>query len=270
MMKYAGNLRTILAFIVLVTILLTSTMVPIQQVQAQVDSYRVYLPAVLKGNQTSQDVCLPGDLQWLCLLNQYRTAAGLASVLPDLDYRAGLALHNNYLLLNPDQENFHLEYPSNPGYTEEGKIAGSQSNMAKKASTDFQVLETMDLWMKFSSHRYNMLHPDLTLSGFDLSCDNSNCYSGLNVLGSLPASYQVTEMNVRYPGDNQTGIPADIFPVTWGFYMPWTDQEDDSDEVYLINADIYNQQNQKISITTTEPNHTDGAWDYKNQVSLNA
>ena len=53
MMKYAGNLRTILAFIVLVTILLTNTMVPIQQVQAQVDSYQIYLPAILKGNQTS-------------------------------------------------------------------------------------------------------------------------------------------------------------------------------------------------------------------------
>ena len=271
MMKYVGNLRNILAFIILITILLTNTIVPIQQVQAQVDSYQVYLPAIFQGNQTLQDLCLPGNLQWLCLLNQYRTDAGLNPVTNFPDYSPALALHTNYLLLNPDQANFHDEYPNNPGYTDVGEDAGHQSNMARKASTDFQVQETMELWMKFSNHRFAMLHPDLTLSGFDLSCDNSICYSGLNVLGSLPPSYQVTEKNVDYPGDNQTGIPADIFPVTWAFYMPWWRlgcSSDDNDEVYLINADIYNQQNQKISITTTEPNHTDGVWDYKNQVVL--
>lgn len=267
-MKFTGNLKTIPVLIVLVAILLTNTLVPTQQVQAQEGFYQVYFPLILQGNQTSPQVCLPGDLQWLCLLNQYRTAAGLNTVANFPDYSAALALHTNYLLLNPGQTDFHEEYPYNPGYTEEGEIAGSQSNMAWKASTDFQVQETMELWMKFSSHRYNMLHPDLEFSGFDLSCDTSNCASGLNVLGSLPLSYEVTEQNVYYPGDNQTGIPADIFPVTWGVYMPWTGHEDDSDEVYLISADIFNQQNQKISITTTEPNHTDGVWNYKNQVVL--
>ncbi len=152
----------------------------------------------------------------------------------------------------------------NPGYTPEGATAGGQSNMAWKSSTNFQVLETMELWMMFSSHRFNMLHPDLIRSGFDLSCDDLNCASGLNVLGSLPFSYQVSEVNVIYPGENQIDIPAGIFPVTWGFYMPWTGNEDDSDEVELIRGAIYDQHNQEIDITTSEPNHTDDAWDYKN------
>lgn len=252
----------------LVPIFLTNIIFPRQPVQAQTDPYRIYLPLITRENQSLQNPCLPGDLQWFCLLNQYRTAAGLNTVSHDSGFSSALALHTNYLLLNPDQTNFHIEDPSRPGYTLAGEVAGGQSNMARKASTDFQVIETMELWMKFSSHRFNMLHPDLIRSGFDLSCDTINCASGLNVLGSLPPSYQVTEKNVYYPGDNQTGIPADIFPVTWGFYMPWTGSEDDGDEVYLISADIYNQQNQKISITTTEPNHTDNTWDYKNQVVL--
>jgi hypothetical protein len=178
----------------------------------------------------------------------------------DPDYDSALALHTNYLLLNPGQINFHEEDPAKPGYTSAGAAAGGSSNMAKKESTNFLVDETMGLWMKTPGHRYHMLHPNLSISGFDLSCDNFNCYSGLNVFRGLLSTPMA--LNVIYPGDNQTDIPADIFPVTWGFYvMPWFGDCIGAD---LISGDIYNQQNQKISITRVSPDNCD----YRNQVIL--
>ena len=250
-----------------------SLAIPYHSVQAQAEPpFHIYLPAVNnKGinNLVSPPAnCDSAANQWLCLLNQYRAAAGLAAVSEDPQDNSALQKHTRYLLLNPGQENLHTEYSQNPGYSEEGKEAGAQSNMAWKASTDFSVQETMELWMRFVGHRYNMLHPDLQSSGFDLNCDAQNCTSGLNILSGLPYSYQISTTNVIYPGENQRGIPAEIFPVTWAFFMPWTGNESDQDEVVLLSGEIYDQQNQKIALTRSEPNHQDGIWEYKNQIIL--
>lgn len=235
--------------------------------QAQSKNHTVYLPIIMHHNPAPPD-CLPSAEQWLCLFNQYRSAAGLSTLASNGTMSSDLALHTHYMLLNPEQESFHDEYPNEPGYTVLGETAGHQSNMAKKAGTSLGVKESLELWIGFPSHRYGMLHPDLTSSGFDLSCDLTNCFSGLNVLGSLPSSYLITSQNVVYPGDGQTGIPAVAFPVSWSFYMPWVGEEDDSDEVVLISGEIYDQNNQKLSVTWWQPNHDDDSWDYRNQVGL--
>jgi hypothetical protein len=251
----------------LVATFLFATM-PVQKTRAAID-HKVYLPLVMTGGVPSDNqLCPAGDQQWLCLLNQYRDAAAQPDVLVNANYADSLDLHTRYLLLNPGQTDLHAEYPSNPGYTPQGKEAGGQSNMSWKGSVDFTTTETMALWMGVATHRYNMLHPNLSASGYDLSCDGRNCAAGLNILGSLPLSYNISDTDVIYPGENQRGIPAVAFPVTWAFYMPWYGTESDADEVDLISGEIYDQQNQKIGITRWEPNHTDGRWDYKNQVVL--
>lgn len=247
--------------IIVFALLVISVVISTRQTQAQSgDPFQVYLPLISQESSQSQGDCPSGDMQWLCLLNQYRVATGLNTVASDPDYSSDLALHTNYLLLNPSQEDFHVEDPSKPGYTEDGKNAGLASNLARKASTDFQVQETMELWMKTPGHHYHMLHPNLSISGFDLSCDNVNCYSGLNIFRGLSSTPD--ELNVIYPGENQTDIPAEIFPVTWGFYiMPWMGDCIGAD---LISGEIFNQQNQKISISRVSPDHCD----YRNQVVL--
>lgn len=248
----------------LVLIIVFHIFSPTASIRAQSnDNNTVYLPLIIQ-----QPACPTSSQQWLCLFNQYRSASGLSALMSNSTMSRDLALHTNYMLLNPDQANFHDEYSYNPGYTELGEVAGHESNMAKKAGTSLTVQESMELWIGFSSHRYHMLHPDLTSSGFDLSCDSANCFSGLNVMGSLPYSYQISNRNIIYPGDGQTGIPAVAFPVSWGFYMPWVGEEDDSDEVVLIAGEIYDQNNQKLSITRWQPNHNDGLWEYRNQVVL--
>jgi hypothetical protein len=120
----------------------------------------------------------------------------------------------------------------------------------------------------FASHRYNMLHPDISSSGFNLSCDSKNCASGLNILGSLPSSLNISHKNIIYPVENQQGIPPTQYPITWAFYMPWNSTTPESDEVRFVSASIVYNVNQSVSFTVSEPNHNNGSWDYKNQIVL--
>jgi hypothetical protein len=207
--------------------------------------------------------------EWLGLFNQYRVTAGLDPVIQNSTYSSSIALHTNYMLLNPTQSNLYTEYVGNPGYTDEGKIAAGQSNMIKLIGGTYLTQKlSIDLWMASPSHRYNMLHPDLSQSGFSLQCDSKNCFSGLNILGSLPLSYQVQYKNLIFPADKQQDIPASRYPITWGFYMPWTSATNDNDEVRFVSATIKDHNNNSISYTKVEPYHSDGVWAYVNQVVI--
>lgn len=226
----------------------------------------IFLPLVFKNSLTS---CSEGPDQWLCLLNFYRATAGVNPVTQNSTYNSTIALHTNYMLLNPTQDNIHTEYVGKPGYTDEGKEAAGQSNMIKLiGATYLTSKQSIELWLATPNHRYHMLHPDLDQSGFDLSCDSKNCFSGLNILGSLPPSYQIQMVNLVYPADKQQGIPVNRFPITWGFYMPWTGDETDYDEVKYVSAKFIGQDNKSISFLVSEPNRSDGKWTYNNQVVL--
>ena len=237
-------------------------------IQAQSNEFTIYLPVVLHQEATLDQTCLPGDEQWLCLLDQYRSAAGLGMISHDRAMSTAIDLHTHYMLLNPTQVNFHDEYEDKPGYTPAGQIAGGQSNMAKKGGTTLSQLESMELWIGYPSHRYHMLHPDLITSGFDLSCDPANCYSGLNIQGNLPPSYQISSANVVYPASGQVDIPATAFPISWSFYMPWTGVENDDQEADLLAGQLFDQNNQALAVTLSEPNHSDGKWEYRNQLVM--
>jgi hypothetical protein len=257
-------LRLLIIFVIFIGIL------PIDKpdviAQESDKSQLVYLPLVFKNSLMS---CSEGPDQWLCLLNFYRATAGVNPVIQNSTYNSTIGLHTNYMLLNPTQENMHTEYVGNPGFSEAGKEAAGQSNMIKLIGATYLTQEqSIDLWMATPNHRYNMLHPDLDQSGFDLSCDSTNCFSGLNILGSLPPSYQIQNVNLVYPADKQQGIPANRFPITWGFYMPWTSATNDSDEVRFLSATVKDENNNSIAYTKTEPNHSDGVWEYKNQVVI--
>lgn len=262
--KFNIMMRSLIIFVLFISILPLDK--PDVSAQEPDKSQVIYLPLINKNSTVS---CPEGPDQWLCLLNQYRAFAGINPVKVNDYFNYGLSLHTTYMLYNPTQSNIHTEYEEKPGYSNDGKIAASQSNMLKLlGATYLTTKQSIDLWMATPSHRYKMLHPDLAESGFYLKCDTDNCFSGLNILGSLPPSYLVNINEVIYPGDKQPGIPSTRYPITWGFYIPWTGNETDSDEVRLVSAAIYDDKNQKISFTSSEPNHSDGVWDYNNQVIL--
>src|SRR5690606_28813901 len=96
--------------------------------------------------------------EWLDIFNQYRKAAGLNPVEAIDSMNYGLSLHTKYLLLNPNQADWHTEYSDKPGYTAEGKLAASQSNMLWSNSPTYTVKQAIDLWMATERHRYHMLN----------------------------------------------------------------------------------------------------------------
>jgi hypothetical protein len=222
------------------------------------DPHTVYLPIVLKNNE-----------EWLDLFNQYRKIAGLNPVTSNNSFNYGLGLHTSYLLKCPEQAsvNMHEETVCS-GWTTEGKTAGGQSNMVWNGGPNYSTRQAIDIWMMFASHRYNMLHPDISSSGFNLSCDNKNCAAGLNILGSLPKSTNIRSIDIIYPVENQQGIPPTQFPITWAFYMPWNSSTPETDEVRFVSASIVYNGNQSVPYKVSEPNHNNGSWDYKNQIVL--
>jgi hypothetical protein len=257
-------MRVLIIFMLLVIILPVDK--PDVTAQEPDNPQTVYLPMVVKNSLTT---CAEGPDQWLCLFNQYRVTAGLNPVTSNSSYNYGLGLHTNYLLKCPEQAlvDMHKEIVCS-GWTEEGRTAGRESNMVWNGGPNYSVKQSIDVWMRFASHRYNMLHPDISSSGFSLACDSKNCAGGLNVLGGLPASYNVSNKNVIYPVENQQGIPPVQFPITWAFYMPWNSSTSDSDEVRFKSAIIRDTNNNNVTFTVSESNHSNGVWDYKNQVIL--
>lgn len=208
----------------------------------------VFLPLVY---QNSAGTCPEGPDQWLCLFNYYRENAGLNPVISNADYNYGLSLHINYMLLNPLQADMHKEYPNSPGYTPEGADAGGQSNMIKLiGGTNLTVKDSIDLWMFTEKHRYHMLHPDLMQSGFNLNCDRSNCFSGLNILQGL--SLQNLERVVVYPGHDQVNIPAKAYPISMGFYPSIL-----FNEITVSKAILYNSSNNPVPGTISIPEMND-------------
>ncbi len=200
--------------LIILLLLITSLPAQTSQVAAQQPTGNtVFLPLVF---QNSPGICPEDPDQWLCLLNYYRVIAGLNPVISNANYHYGLSLHMKYMLLNPSSD-MHIEDPNNPGYTPEGADAGGQSNMIKLiGGTNLSVKDSIDLWMFTEKHRYHMLHPDLLQSGFNLNCDNLNCFSGLNILQGL--SLQNVKRAVVYPGHNQVNVPANAYPISMGFY----------------------------------------------------
>jgi len=234
-----------------------------QVVAQQPTDHAIFLPLVYKN---TSGVCPNSTEQWLCLFNHYRQIAGLNPVTHNANYNYGLSRHINYMLLNPLSD-MHKEEPGKPGYTAEGAEAAGQSNMIKLiGGTNLTVEDTINLWLLTERHRYHMLHPDLIQSGYNFNCDSKNCFSGLNVLQGLNSQNEV--QNVVYPANNQVNVPPIRYPITWGFYIPWVSPLDDSKEVRFVSAAIYNENNQKISYSIKEPNHSDNACDYFNQIIL--
>ena len=204
--KLSVYYRKIIFIFLITSLLLSFNVKPLDGlVSAQTNGHTVYLPLVSKNYQ-----------EWLDLFNQYRSAAGLNPVASNDSMNYGLSLHTKYMLLNPDQSNWHTEIYGKPGYTPEGELAASESNMLWSNSPSYTVKQSIDLWMATEKHRYHMLNPDLMTSGFSLACDGINCFAGLNVLGGLKLINDVRA--VFYPGIDQTNVPPTKYPISVGFY----------------------------------------------------
>jgi hypothetical protein len=195
---------------------------------------------------------------WLARFNYYRRAAGLPLVTEAPVYSVDLAKHVNYMLLNvPVEGLWHGETSGRPGYTAEGAQAAAESNLFWFSSGAPYGTSAMsiDAWMGSIHHRYGMLNPDLTTTGFSLGCDNQNCGTGLNVTRGIVWDSNPRPSGVFYPGSDQKGVNTDII-LTWQFHSEPT--------AVLKNAAIVDSSGQPIPVTSTSPLYGD----YFNMVSV--
>lgn len=181
---------------------------------------------------------------WLARLNRYRSAAGLEAVTEDPTLTQGAAQHVAYMLLNPDEYE-HGETPGNPGYTPEGEQAARESNLWR-TGPNFTEAAAIDGWMESLFHRFGMLRPDLTTTGFALACNAQGCAAALNVLGGTDG--QSDPDGTLYPAPTQRGVETSF--LSWQFHpfeLPVT----------LTTASLRTVTGESLPITTSS---ADGFW----------
>jgi hypothetical protein len=211
--------------------------------------YCVYLPHISKSPVDAP----PLPENWLERFNAYRGAAGLPRVVEDPASSSDLAKHANYMLLNVPQEGlWHGETPGRPGYTPEGNQAATESNLYFSSDSHTKAATAIDAWMGSKGHRYGMLRPELSTTGFAIACDSQNCGSGLNVIRSLTGPNTAPD-GVTYPGANQRGVNTTEL-ISWQF-APYYGPEYAATNplAVLTRAVLYDPQHRSVSITTSTP-----------------
>jgi hypothetical protein len=184
-------------------------------------------------------VALPGG--WLARLNAHRVAAGVPPVSEDPALSAAAAQHIAYMLANPD-EYVHNETPGAPGFTAAGQQAAQQSNLFR-AGPGFTAEAAVDGWIDSIAHRFGMLRPELTRTGFALDCDARGCAAAMNVLAAADGPAQPD--GVVYPGDGQTGVSTGLISWQSGSFDP---------ALAVSTASVHTAAGQDVPITVLPAN----------------
>jgi hypothetical protein len=146
------------------------------------------------------------DADWLGVVNAYRSMSGLAPVSAEPAWEAGADAHSCYMVINGLIS--HTESPSLPGYSFDGNLAGSSSNVAVSGSVDADARSHIDLWMTGPFHTIGILRNNLTRTAYG-ECEDANAArwrSGatLDVLRGLDPTIPRPAEPVVFPGNGAT------------------------------------------------------------------
>jgi hypothetical protein len=179
--------------------------------------------SALPATQSSEE---SGPKPWLDALNRYRAAAGLPPVNDNPGLGAGAALHSRYVVTNYGDQisqsvnlgsTMHLEDPSKPGFTPEGKaagLAGDVDELWDPAGTA-DVSWAIDNWMLAPFHRLSLLDPRLRSVGYGDYCEKGVCVATLDARGGADPSSPVSPAPViKYPADGSS-ITGEEFTAEW-------------------------------------------------------
>ncbi len=186
------------------------------------------LPAALTSPAAHVEAPNPADDSWLIPLNRYRTSAGLAPVPANPRFSRGDFLHSRYIVRNFGKQiaahanlgvGMHLEDPSKPWYTAEGKAAGLAGDVDEMWNPRGNAAPSwaIDNWMQSPFHRLPILNPHLHSVGYASVCENGVCIASLNLdsdvdpVLSAPAPL---ETPIEYPPDGAS-INANSFDGEW-------------------------------------------------------
>jgi hypothetical protein len=163
--------------------------------------------------------------QALPILNQYRAQAHLPALTFDSAKNTGCAHHNHYMTLNGGLQ--HDETPGNPGYTNDGDLAGNASVLAQPEGTP-------RIWDGSVYHRMGILNPRIIDSGWAAS-EGFTCMQISNLRNGTNTESVKT---YPWPPNDATGVgtkftdfenpdPHDLVPGELGYLLsvnlggPW-------------------------------------------------
>jgi uncharacterized protein YkwD len=138
-------------------------------------------------------------------LNEYRRIAGVPPVELDARLTRGCQAHARYLAVNaghPSAQGLgaHEERPGLAGYSEEGRDAGTSSDIAWRRSPAAGV----DACMATLYHRIPMLRPNLRRIGIGFE-------RGIMVTNVITGMVGNEDRPVAFPAANQASVPT-VFP----------------------------------------------------------
>jgi uncharacterized protein YkwD len=215
--------RTRLIFVISsIALILLAWLAPGQgtnhQVAAATLDKQLFIPFSLKSQNFAK---LPSE--WLVLVNQYRSQAGVPTVIEEQTLSDNCYQHARYMAENNDLT--HNQDPSLPYASAAGQICAQHGNAwlgAVYSQPIWTVSDSVDGWMGSVGHRLWLLYPTTPIFGYGFyTADNNRAAAALDVLSRAEFSKDPTYTGwpVRYPAPGETGIPPVKFPITvnWSY-----------------------------------------------------
>lgn len=188
------------------------------------------LPAV--SASAASPTPIPRDSHWLTVVNYYRAMAGLNPVRENAAWSEDARLHSCYMLQNGIS---HDEAPGRPGYTDRGRTAGMNGNVATTSVVDPPARRFVELWLTGPFHAIGLLRHGWLETGYG-QCDRSSgethvrSAATLDVLRGLNRSIPRPSHPILFPGNgtttsldrfvNETPNPLDFCGWTGGGGLP--------------------------------------------------
>jgi hypothetical protein len=198
--------------------------------------------------------------QALPILNQWRSDAHLPTVTFDSAKNDGCAKHNHYMTQNGGLQ--HDELPGNPGYTNEGDLAGNQSVLAQPEGTP-------RIWDGSVYHRMGILNPRIVNSGW-AATEGFTCMHIFNLregqAGEPVKTYPWPPNNgTNVPTkfiDNESPDPHSLVPGDLGYLLsvnlggPW--QFNFSAQIDVTQASLKTDAGRAVTLTIVDDNTQGG------------
>lgn len=151
----------------------------------------------------------PPPPTWLTYINTFRTMAGLDEVTDNVNWSEGSRLHSLYMVETDDIT--HNPSSSSPFYTDAGRLAAENGNIAATEWHEATFFWAINYWMAAPFHGLPILDPELRAIGFGFTSKNSssgNNLGGVNVAATLDVlrglvspSLELIEFPISWPPD---------------------------------------------------------------------
>jgi hypothetical protein len=148
----------------------------------------------------------PDNPQWLAEINRYRVASGLAPVVDQPSWDAGILDHLNYVATAPKTDlagpyaSLHTENPASAEYTTDGSTEAARSDLYFGAD-GLTPTAFIDGWLSAPFHAIGMLRARLTQVAFAATGGSA---AGLDVIGGLDDDRPAATGPILFPGNGMT------------------------------------------------------------------